>query len=89
LKTSYKVKYSKKSVKFIKSNKIIGIKFFEAFDKIASNPLNVEKYDIKQLKNSENFRLRISKYRAIFYFENEELIIKVIDIGSRGQIYKN
>ena len=89
MKTSYKVKYSKKSVKFIKSNKIIGIKFFEAFDKIASNPLNVEKYDIKQLKNSENFRLRISKYRAIFSFENKELIIKVIDIGSRGQIYKN
>ena len=88
MKTSYKIKYSKKSVKFIKSNKLVGIKFFEAFNKLSKNPLNIEKYDIKPLKNSENFRMRISKYRAIFYFENKELVIKIIDIASRGEVYK-
>ena len=34
------------------------------------------------------FRLRIGDYRALFTIENEILIIIVINIGSRGQIYK-
>ncbi|MGL5961841.1 MAG: type II toxin-antitoxin system RelE family toxin [Cetobacterium sp.] len=65
--TSYKVKYSKDSVKFMKNNKKVGLKFFAAFSEIAENNLNVNLYDVKNLKGYDSMkRLRIGKYRAIF-----------------------
>jgi len=89
LKTSYKVKYKKKAVKFIKSNKKIGIKFHKIFSEIAEDYEKVELYDIKKMKTFENTnRLRVGKYRAIFTIENNILVIEVLDIDSRGGIYK-
>jgi len=48
-------------------------------------------FDIKKMKTSEErarkyYRLRKSKYRAIFYIENNN--IYVIKIGPRGEVYK-
>jgi len=89
LKISYKVKYKKKAVKFIQSNKRVGLKFHKAFSEIAEDTDNLELYDIKKMKNIDNIkRLRIGKYRAIFTIENNILTIEVLDIDSRGGIYK-
>ena len=89
LKTSYKVRYKKKAVKFIKLNKKIGLKFHKVFSEIAENYEKVDLYDIKKMKGLEEVkRLRIGKYRAIFTVENNILIIEVLDIDSRGGIYK-
>lgn len=88
--TSYKVKYSKDSVKFMKNNKKVGLKFFAAFSEIAENNLNVNLYDVKNLKGYDSMkRLRIGKYRAIFEIIENKIIILVLDIDSRGDIYKN
>lgn len=44
--------------------------------------------DIKQLKgHADLLRLRIGDYRIIYTIDNGELIVCVIDAGSRGQIY--
>ena len=44
--------------------------------------------DIKQLKGHAGMlRLRVGDYRIIYTVDNGELIICVIDAGSRGQIY--
>lgn len=87
---SYKVKYSKLSKKFLKSHKIEGIKFFKAFEEIAVDVSNVEKYDVKNLVGKKDLkRLRIGKYRAVFRIVNDILEILVLDIDSRGEIYKN
>ena len=48
-------------------------------------------YDIKDYHTSEIgdfFRLRIGKYRAIFKINKDVITILVLDIGSRGDIYK-
>ena len=85
-----KVIYSKKSKKFIEKNKKDGLKFFKAFDEISQDLENIKYYDIKNLKSKENiFRLRIGKIRALFMKQNNELIILVINIGSRGEIYND
>lgn len=43
--------------------------------------------DIKSLKGTNNeYRLRVGKYRIIYHYENDNLVI--LDIGSRGDIYK-
>lgn len=44
--------------------------------------------DIKKLEGREGFRLQIGGYRAIYRKLNDVLIIEVLKIGSRGDIYK-
>lgn len=50
----------------------------------------VNKYDIKQMQgvSAETYRLRLGKYRAIYRLYNDVLVIFVLDIGSKGDIYK-
>lgn len=34
------------------------------------------------------YRLRVGSYRVIYTVENDQLIVRVINIGNRGDIYK-
>ena len=44
--------------------------------------------DIKAMKGGNDlFRLRVGDYRIIYAVDNGQLIVYVIDAGSRGQIY--
>ncbi len=87
---SYKVIYKKRAEKFILVNKIEGIKFYKAFQEIAENKENYRKYDIKKFhcNNEYTFRLRIGSNRAIFEVYKDKIVILVLNIGSRGDIYK-
>lgn len=84
-----KIELSKTAEKFIKSS-----------DKTRKNRIkngilglieDPPKGDSKQLQGCKEviFRLRIGKYRITYqYIENNEITLKIIDIGSRGDIYK-
>ncbi|MDO5096003.1 MAG: type II toxin-antitoxin system RelE/ParE family toxin [Peptostreptococcaceae bacterium] len=94
----YEVQYSKKAIKFTKKNRLIAIKFRKAFDELSENLSShnraqiIHKYDIKKYHDSEYndiYRLRIGDYRAIFRVINQKLVILVIEIGARGDIYKS
>ena len=84
----YRIKYSKNAEKFIKKNKLIGIRFVKAFNDLNKDrSLDFSNFDIKRLKgNKENdiFRMRIGKYRAIFRIIEDEILIFVFDTDSRG-----
>lgn len=87
----YKVKYSKTAEKFIKKNKVIGVKFFKAFSEIINDLEKIHFYDVKKFhskKYNDIFRLRIGDYRAVFRIVNDELVVYVFEIGKRGDIYK-
>lgn len=46
--------------------------------------------DIKKLQShNEFYRLRVGKYRIIFHWIENKIIINVTDVNSRGDIYKN
>lgn len=84
---SYKLEFKKKALKFFQKHQDIKPKFIEAFKDIANN--KTCEYDIKKMSGHIDFyRLRLGKYRAIYTIINDELIILVLDIGSRGDIYK-
>ena len=77
--------------RFRKLHKLEGTKFFRAFEEIAKDITKINLYDIKDYHTSEIgdfFRLRIGKYRAIFKINKDVITILVLDIGSRGDIYK-
>lgn len=45
--------------------------------------------DIKKLKgHDELLRLRVGEYRIIYSVDNGKLIVYVVDVGNRGDIYK-
>ncbi len=45
--------------------------------------------DIKKLKGHDDLlRLRVGNYRIIYTVDNGKLIVYVIDIDNRGEIYK-
>lgn len=45
--------------------------------------------DIKPMSGHENlYRLRVGTYRVIYTIEGDLLIVRVLTIGNRGDVYK-
>lgn len=77
----FQIIYSKKALKFLKKqDKPTQRRITTA---IAKLPLEG---DIKKLQGTNGYRLRIGSYRVLFDLNG--IIIDIIDIGNRGQIYK-
>ena len=90
MQTFYKVMYLNEAIKFLQKNKLIGLKFYEAFAKLAKNSnLRASSFDIVAMKGQKNvYRLRIGQYRAIFSVAKEIKVLKVMKIDSRGDVFK-
>jgi mRNA interferase RelE/StbE len=54
---------------------------------LAVNPDNPALY-VETLKGREGFRLRVGQYRVIYTRQDDQLILEVVKIRSRGDIYK-
>ena len=88
---SYELRISKPALKFLEKHPMEKKKFLEIFKEMSTDYDNaINKYDIKQMQgvSAETYRLRLGKYRAIYRLYNDVLVIFVLDIGSRGDIYK-
>ena len=84
---TYSIEYKKKAKKFLDEHPKEKIHFNKAFTDIANK--DYKSYDIKKMvAASDIYRLRLGKYRALFTVINDKLVILVLDIDSRGQIYK-
>ena len=59
----------------------------EKLDVIAVNP-HAEHPNAKKLQGREGYRLRVGDWRVIYKIENKQLIISVMKIASRGEVYK-
>ena len=77
----FQISYSKKAVKFLKRQDISTQK--RIITAISKLPLEG---DIKKLQGTCGYRLRIGTFRVLFNIDG--IIIDIIDIGNRGQIYK-
>jgi mRNA interferase RelE/StbE len=91
-----KIKYSKKSLKFLaKQDNSTVARIKNAIEKLTHKP---PEGDIKVMQGSDKnkMRLRVGSYRVIYWYseevgkiENEVIEILFIDeIGNRGDIYK-
>lgn len=77
----FQISYSKKAVKFLKRQDVPSQKRLIAA--ISRLPLEG---DIKKLQGIDGYRLRVGNFRVLFNVDG--IIIDIIDIGNRGQIYK-
>ncbi len=60
----------------------ISRRILKKVDELSENPFSK---DIKKLKRSDDFRLRIGDYRVIFSIEQN--IVQILKVGHRKNIY--
>ena len=78
---NYTLIYKKKALKFIqKQDRVQQKRLIEAIEKLPYG-------DIVPVEGTDEYRLRVGHYRVIFSINDDKLIITVINIGNRGQIY--
>jgi mRNA interferase RelE/StbE len=65
------------------SKMFLASKYYIKVEKMAENPVSC---DIKKLKGSDYYRLRVGDYRIIFIFDNNS--IKILKVGHRKNIYE-
>ena len=84
----YKLLFSKQVKKFIeKQDSKTKQRFKKAFLRLAENPYDTT-LDSKKMQGSEFFRLRIGKYRFLYFVDEEEIVVVIEKGDSRGDIYK-
>ena len=86
--SNYTIIFSKSAEKFLDSldklTKQVILK------KIRELQINSENLDIKKLKSRHTlYRLRVGNFRVIYALQHERVIIYVVDIGHRKDIYQH
>ncbi len=83
----YEINFTKQAVKDLrKIPKDYLSNILEKVKKLSVNPYSLE-LDIKKLKGIEAYRLRVGEYRIIYGIKGQELIINIIKVRSRGNVY--
>lgn len=90
------VNYSKSSEKFLKKNKSV-LKEEKVLELIGLSMKyliknEISNVDLKKLtgNSDDRYRIRVGKVRIVFKYKNGKIVIvDIIDIGYRGDIYKS
>ncbi|MHA1111584.1 MAG: type II toxin-antitoxin system RelE family toxin [Promethearchaeota archaeon] len=64
---------------------VISKRIFRAIDDLVENP---DTKDVRKLKGTPFYRLRVGDFRVIFEIQKNELIILILSLGNRKNIYK-
>jgi mRNA interferase RelE/StbE len=79
----YQINYEKNCLKYLrKLDRNTQVRIISAINQLPEG-------DIKRLQgNSYDYRLRVGDYRIVFSKDDRNLIISIIEIASRGEVYK-
>jgi mRNA interferase RelE/StbE len=84
----YQLKYRKQARNYLARLPLqIKTIIIDKLHQIAADP-DLVRPDIKSLKGRVGYRLRIGQYRVIYTRHDEYLVIEIVKIRSRGDIYK-
>jgi mRNA interferase RelE/StbE len=82
----YKVVFTAKAKKqLIELPRLVAKRITEKIEELATNPFS---QDIKKLTGMALYRFRVGDYRVIFEMKNDELLILIVKVGHRKEIYK-
>lgn len=81
----YKLQYKKKAIKALaKINDPYYTNIIEAIDGLAENP---RPHGYKKLTGRDGYRIRVGTYHVIYDIFDTLLIIEIVNLGIRGDIY--
>jgi mRNA interferase RelE/StbE len=84
----YAIKYRKAATKGLRKLPArTGKKIVDTLKKFAADPRGY-RGDWKPMSGSTHWRLRVGRYRAICELREQELILLVLNVGARGDVYK-
>ena len=80
----YEVKWTETTVRFLeKMESVDSDVILEKMNLVSKNPFHY----IKRLKGIPLYSLRTGKYRVIMSIEREKLVILVVEVGNRKNVY--
>lgn len=80
----YEVKWTGTAARCLeKMNNVDAKRILEKMELVSKNPFHY----IKRLKGVPLYSLRTGKYRVIMSVERENLVILVVDVGKRKNVY--
>ena len=83
----YELQYKKKAIKALsKINDPYYTATMEAIDTLTQNPLP---HGYKKLTGRNGYRIRVGTYRIIYDIFETNLIIEIVNVGSRSTIYED
>jgi len=85
MKEDYKIEIKKSAAKEIRSLPDKYLK--KVLDKISSLSKTTRPNDCKKLTDKNDYRIRVGVYRIVFTVEDEKLIIIVIKVAHRKNLY--
>lgn len=82
----YSINFNKKAKKQLdKMSDVIVMPILDAIENLAENP---RPKGYKKLKGRTGYRIRVGNYRIIYEIFDDILLIDVIDLGHRKDIYE-
>jgi mRNA interferase RelE/StbE len=73
---------------FVRLPSAIRVKTAEALHMLSQNPYS-ELLKVKKLKGAEDlYRIRLGEYRIVYEIRKKRLVILVIKIGNRREVYR-
>ena len=83
----YELQYKKKAIKVLaKINDPYYSAIIQAIDELAENP---RPHGYKKLTGRSGYRIRVGTYRIIYDIFDTTLIVEIVNVGSRGDIYED
>jgi mRNA interferase RelE/StbE len=84
----YRIKYRREAASYLRRlPPEWQARIMEGLDRLAEDPED-QSLDVKRLSGQRAFRLREGKYRVIFERHDDVLLILIVTIGPRGDVYK-
>ena len=82
----YELQFKKKAIKALaKINEPYFSAIIKAIDGLAENPRPL---GYKKLTGRSGYRIRVGTYRIIYDIFDNKLIVEIVNVGSRGDIYE-
>jgi mRNA interferase RelE/StbE len=83
---NYKIEINKKAQKSLdKLSDLIVAPILSSINNLSQNP---RPHGFRKLKGRKGYRIRVGDYRVIYEIFDEVLVIEVVDLGHRKDIYE-